>query len=156
MNFRKQQQAQSLGMNILSCTIPVFELTLSSLRTYRFLFQAFFWTKFRPGCVILASNSIDPVTGEPLFKAYQVMDSKLFKISGPLSARNQKFTHKHTCSYNKVHVWSPNFGQSISVGVSESRIRTHFQSNASDHSIGLWLFWCVFTSLSLLFSLLFT
>ena len=71
MNFRKQQQAQSLGMNILSCTIPVFELTLSSLRTYRFLFQAFFWTKFRPGCVILASNSVDEVTGEPLFKAYQ-------------------------------------------------------------------------------------
>jgi len=76
MNFRKQQQAQSLGMNILSCTIPVFELTLSSLRTYRFLFQAFFWTKFRPGCVILASNSVDEVTGEPLFKAYQDTFSK--------------------------------------------------------------------------------
>ena len=80
MNFRKQQQAQSLGMNILSCTIPVFELTLSSLRTYRFLFQAFFWTKFRPGCVILASNSVDEVTGEPLFKAYQELLPNQLKI----------------------------------------------------------------------------
>jgi len=73
--FRTQQSKQSLRMNILSVIIPLFELVLSSLRTYRFIFQAFRWKKFRPGCVVLATNEQDE-DGVPLWKAYQNTFSK--------------------------------------------------------------------------------
>jgi len=74
--FRTQQSQQSLRMNILSAIIPLFELVLSSLRTYRFIFQAFWWKRFRPDCVILGTNEVDE-DGTPLYKAYQNTFSKM-------------------------------------------------------------------------------
>lgn len=71
MVFRKQQKYQTNAMNSLSLVVPLFELVLSSLRTYRFLFQAFFWKKFRPGCVWLAAVEQDAETGELQYKAFQ-------------------------------------------------------------------------------------
>ena len=58
--------------------VPLFELVLSSLRTYRFLFQAFFWKKYRPGCVYLAAVSKDEETGELQYKAFQETFRYLF------------------------------------------------------------------------------
>lgn len=76
VNFRKQQKYQTNAMNSLSLVVPLFELVLSSLRTYRFLFQAFFWKKFRPGCVWLAAVEQDAETGELQYKAFQETFSK--------------------------------------------------------------------------------
>merc|ERR1719378_1168778 len=56
--------------------VPLFELVLSSLRTYRFLFQAFFWKKFRPGCVYLAAVEEDQNSGVLQYKAFQETFSK--------------------------------------------------------------------------------
>jgi len=79
INFRKQQEQQSLAMNVISFIVPFFELVLSSLRTYRFLFQAFIWTKFRPECLILATNQQDDMS-RPIYKAYQdTFSSKCFR-----------------------------------------------------------------------------
>merc|ERR1719431_1588537 len=68
--FRKQQENQSYGMRILSVIIPLFELVLSSLRTYRFLWQAYFWKRYRPGCVYLQVARVEE-DGIPIYKAHQ-------------------------------------------------------------------------------------
>merc|ERR1712037_225149 len=75
MNFRKQHKYQNAAMNTLSMVVPLMELILSSLRTYRFLFQAFGYQKFRPGCVWLAAIDTDD-KNEPLYIADQHTFSK--------------------------------------------------------------------------------